>query len=172
MLSMPTTPSREDTSRERSPHETPLPKILTLPISDQFITNNIRILNDEFGWTGISFTLQGIQRIQNQYWFDQVRDGSSVQFDMKANLHEGDQTTLNIYSSSLSVPPSYSQYPRVGFARFPYQYNSNGQYSQLDDGVVIDFKTIPGVQYGGYGDRRGLGYVRRRTSCLSDIYDR
>lgn len=79
--------------------------------------------------TNISFYLKGITRSNIANWFEEMED--SVK-EFKPYLHQGDCTTLNIYSGDLSF---------LGSAQYPIHCNENLMY----DGVMIKHSSIPGV---------------------------
>jgi hypothetical protein len=95
-------------------------------ITDTDVANQLQVLNDSFRSFGFSFTLLGTTRNDNSDWFyyDYVA--------MKAALRVGDASTLNVYFVDLVG--------LVGFATFPWFY----ELYPLDDGVVMNYGSIPG----------------------------
>lgn len=76
---------------------------------------------------GISFTLKGITRTNDANFFENIDSNT----EYKTYLRQGDCRTLNIYSGA-------SQY--LGWSRYPDQCSK----SMIDDGVVINYQTVPG----------------------------
>lgn len=117
-------------------------------VSSGTINSQISVLNDAYNGgtvgganTGFSFVLGGTTTTNNSTWFN-ATPGSSAETAMKNALHVGGSTTLNIYSTSGG---GY-----LGWATFPWNYAS----APLKDGVVIDYRSLPG---GSYGSQYGLG---------------
>ena len=106
-------------------------------VSDAVITAQIAQLNDGFGGgegganTGFSFQLVGITRTNNTTWY-KSKGGAEKAF--KQALKVGGPETLNVYSTSGG---GY-----LGWAYLPSISTSSQAYL---DGVVIDWRTIPGA---------------------------
>jgi hypothetical protein len=66
---------------------------------------------------------------------------------MKQALHEGDARTLNFYSASLG---KYL----LGWAYFPSDFtgDNGGTTPRYIDGVVMDFRSLPGGSFGIYSE--------------------
>jgi Pregnancy-associated plasma protein-A len=117
-------------------------------LTNQQIQKQMNILNSNFAgleggdYTGFSFTLAGVERIDNANWFYNLGYGSPVEREAKAATHVGDARTLNVWTTN---GPGY-----FGFATFPSMYK---RVPQLD-GIVLDYNTFPG---GAYGERFSLG---------------
>jgi hypothetical protein len=116
-------------------------------VSDKAIRDEITVMNLGFGGmeggvnTGISFKLAGIDRTDNVSWFN-AQAGSSAEREMKAALHRGDASDLNIYSSTAEA--------YLGWAYFPSSYKVH----PLIDGVVMDWASMvhTSAQYAGRYD--------------------
>ncbi|KAG8722519.1 hypothetical protein FRC08_001033 [Ceratobasidium sp. 394] len=76
-------------------------------------------LNSNFNGTGLTFTLANISRPNNETWY---RDEPGAAPIMKTMLHQGDATTLNVYTVAISdgdvrgrgtLPRYYSRYPKL-----------------------------------------------------------
>lgn len=91
--------------------------------------------------TGITFHLVGTDSTSNLAWFSDPRDNEKA---IKDALRRGGPETLNIYSAAVGSDV-------LGFSTFPQWYHANPHL----DGVVIDYRTIPG---GGFRDFN-LGYT-------------
>jgi hypothetical protein len=104
-------------------------------VSDKAIRDQIDVMNLGFGGmeggvnTGISFRLAGIDRTDNAAWFN-AQAGSSAERAMKAALHRGDASDLNIYSSTAEA--------YLGWAYFPSSYKVHPEI----DGVIIDWESM------------------------------
>ena len=120
---------------------------LTGTVSSTAIANQIAVLNASFGGntggvnTGFTFQLVGTTTTNNATWYN-AAPGSAAESQMKNSLHRGGASTLNIYTTSGG---GY-----LGWATFPWNYNS----SPALDGVVVDYRSLPG---GPYGSQYSLG---------------
>lgn len=97
--------------------------------TDIDVENSIKVLNEAFG-PDFKFNLRRTKVSTNSaYW------GISYSNDrgMKNDLHMGDCTTLNIYSTALKDG-------LLGWATFPNDCADNTKL----DGVVINYATVPG----------------------------
>ena len=117
-------------------------------LTDKQIQQQMSVLNAGFGgfeggfYTGFSFKLAGVERINNPNWFYNLGYGSSVERTAKAATHQGDAAALNIWTTN---GPGY-----LGFATFPSWYKRSPEL----DGIVLDYNSFPG---GAYGDAFSLG---------------
>lgn len=102
------------------------------------IEEQIAVLNESFaGLTGgaptvFQFSLVGVTRTTNHFWFAMARN-SPEELQAKTALRRGDAATLNIYSCRTSGG-------FLGWATFPWQYAAK----PTNDGVVIQVATVPG----------------------------
>jgi pregnancy-associated plasma protein-A len=80
--------------------------------------------------TEFQFTLQAVRRWTNNSWFNDP-DSAAGERAMKTATHEGNQRTLNIWSTNTSY---------LGYATFPSWYASD----PLLDGVVMQYGSVPG----------------------------
>ena len=95
--------------------------------SEKDITNSIVVLNNAFAPHFKFNLIKKTVTDQRYFWnLPSYSDGG-----MRMHLHEGDCSILNIYSTKSVVD---------GFAQFP----SRCDYQQREDGVIIDYKTVPG----------------------------
>ncbi|HEY7721344.1 MAG TPA: zinc metalloprotease [Pedococcus sp.] len=110
------------------------------------IEAQMSVLNDSFSGatapdaadTPFRFDLAEVNYVVNPEWYT-VTPGKTER-DMKAALHEGDSTTLNVYSADIGDG-------LLGWAYFPKGYN-NGR--DTVDGVVILDESMPGGTAGKY----------------------
>jgi hypothetical protein len=104
------------------------------------IRDQINVLNDTFAGgrggdnTGFAFDLVGVTRTENADWFF-MGYNSQAENRAKTALRRGDAGTLNIYTIDGGL--------FLGWATFPK--NFQGQSSS--DGIVIDFRSMPGGPY-------------------------
>jgi hypothetical protein len=115
-------------------------------VSDTMIANQIKVLNDAYsGLTGgvntrYRFQLaQTIRTVNNTYFA--AGYGSTAERSMKQALRRGTAKDLNFYTNQ----PSTGE---LGWATFPSSYSSN----PLMDGVVCDFRTLPGGSFAPYNE--------------------
>jgi hypothetical protein len=112
------------------------------------INSQIAVLNKTFGGreggaaTGFSFGLAGVTRTENAKWFA-VKTGA--EHDMKKALKQGDDSDLNVYSTTAAA--------YLGWAYYPSITETNQSYL---DGIVLDWETLPGVS-DRYEGRYDLG---------------
>ena len=95
----------------------------------------------------ISFTLAAVDRTNNAAWFD-AEPGSAEEFAMKAALKRGDESALNVYSTS------GAQDALLGWAYYPSI--TVQQKASVLDGVVINWGSMPG---GPFGTNFSLGHT-------------
>ena len=91
--------------------------------------------------TGFSFALAGVDRTDNATWY--ASKGGGAEHAMKTALKTGGDNTMNVYTTSGG---GY-----LGYAYLPDITNTAQAYL---DGVVIDWKTVPGAstEYAGLYD--------------------
>lgn len=112
------------------------------------ITDQMTVLNDAFAGrtasaasnTPFRFDLDKVTYTVNETW-STVTPGKAER-DMKAALHEGDSTTLNVYAADIGGG-------LLGWAYFPKGYNNGRGYI---DGVVILDESMPGGTAGKYAE--------------------
>ena len=127
-------------------------------LTDAQVNRQIDVLNAAYRGTGFQFRLQakeGIDRTTQPQWFNLIPAngaeprlfrGSGKEVKMKKRLHEGDSETLNIYTASLG------QF-LLGWAYFPSSFDGTdgAPLPEYLDGVVIDYRSIPGGAFTNYG---------------------
>jgi Pregnancy-associated plasma protein-A len=101
-------------------------------VSDTMINDQMRVLNDAFLSTGISFTLVSVDRTTNDTWYN-LSSGTTAETQMKTALRKGGKDALNIYSANLGGG-------LLGWATFPSSYASKPAM----DGVVLLNQSMPG----------------------------
>ncbi|MFI6791097.1 zinc metalloprotease [Nonomuraea sp. NPDC050383] len=86
--------------------------------------------------SGVTFRLAGARLVRNADWF---ADPTTNEQAMKQALRRGGPETLNLYIAQLDRQV-------LGFSTYPYWYKDNPQI----DGVVIDWRTLPGGTFADY----------------------
>ncbi|MFI7445527.1 zinc metalloprotease [Nonomuraea indica] len=86
--------------------------------------------------TGVGFRLAGAQVVRHAGWFT---DPMGHEEEMKAALRKGGPETLNLYLAQLDGQV-------LGFSTYPYWYRDSPRL----DGVVIDWRTLPGGALANY----------------------
>lgn len=125
-------------------------------VSDKAVRDQIQVMNMGYGGfeggvnTGFSFKLVGIDRTDNAAWFN-AGAGTADEKAMKAALHQGNASDLNIYSSTASV--------YLGWAYFPSTYKVHPEI----DGLVIDWESMLGTST-RYAGRYDLGKTATHES--------
>ena len=128
-------------------------------LTEEQVQSQIDVLNAAYSGTGFQFELQedeGIDWTAQPQWFNlipangaerRLYRGSGKEVKMKKALHEGDSETLNIYTASLG------QF-LLGWAYFPSSFDGTdgAPLDRLFDGVVIDYRSIPGGAFTNYGE--------------------
>ncbi|MEU6718132.1 zinc metalloprotease [Nonomuraea sp. NPDC046802] len=111
-------------------------------VSDEAIRSQIEVLNTAYSGgyggvdTGVRFKLEGISVFENAAWF---ADPVGNEKPMKTTLRKGGSSVLNLYIAQLSEF-------MLGFATYPYWYVQ----SPYLDGVVIDWRSLPGGAMSNY----------------------
>jgi hypothetical protein len=112
------------------------------------ITNQMKVLNDAYAGrtagaasnTPFRFSLAKITYTVDPTWYH-VTPGKTER-DMKAALHEGGSTTLNVYTADIGGG-------LLGWAYFPKAYNHGRDFI---DGVVMLDESMPGGTAGKYAE--------------------
>jgi hypothetical protein len=92
--------------------------------------------------TGFKFTLADVDYATNAAWFD-AGPGSPAEAEMKQALKQGGPGDLNVYTTSGNAYLGWAYYPSIV-----------GTAQEYLDGVVIDYRSMPG---GLYGTQYSLG---------------
>jgi hypothetical protein len=112
------------------------------------INAQITVLNKTFGGreggtaTGFTFSLAGVTRTDNAKWY---ATNTGAEHEMKKALKQGDDSDLNVYSTSGG---GY-----LGWAYYPSITETNQAYL---DGVVLNWRSLPGAS-DAYAGRYDLG---------------
>ncbi|SEM19191.1 zinc metalloprotease [Nonomuraea pusilla] len=111
-------------------------------VTHQDVVTQIGVLNAAYAGryggadTGVRFVLDGVTVRDEPAWF---ADPVANERAMKTALHQGGADTLNLYIAQLSER-------MLGFASYPYWYAGEPEL----DGVVIDWRSLPGGQMTDY----------------------
>jgi len=92
--------------------------------------------------TGFDYDLAGVDYTTNAAWFD-AGPGSKAEAEMKQALKLGGPGDMNVYTTSGNAYLGWAYYPSIV-----------GSAQEYLDGVVIDYRSLPG---GPYGDAYSLG---------------
>jgi hypothetical protein len=115
-------------------------------VTDARLAEQLTILNESYaGLTGgaatkFRFSHAGTTRTANNTWFG-AGYGTTAETQMKSALRKGNAGTLNFYTNQ----PSTGE---LGWATFPSSYSSQ----PLKDGVVCDYRTLPGGSLSPYNE--------------------
>jgi hypothetical protein len=116
-------------------------------VTDSQIRNQISAINGGFSGgeggavTGFAFSVTGITRTDNAVWY--ASQSAGAEHDMKRALKQGGDNALNVYSTSGGAYLGYAYLPEITDTAQAYL-----------DGIVIDWRTMPGVStdYEGVAD--------------------
>lgn len=125
-------------------------------VEDRRIKSQIKKLNQELNRHGIEFSLESINRYQNDNWFHASpmdQQGLSYLNQMKRQLVTDPTKSLNIYTVQFARQPGGML---LGYAAFPWELQSNLQL----DGIVLNHVVVPGKysQYTGDTAIHELGH--------------
>lgn len=113
-------------------------------VSDSAIAAQIAELNEDFAGresgeasdTAFRFELRDTRRWQNDAWFNDP-DSAAGEAAMKSATHEGDASTLNVWSTNTGY---------LGYATFPWWQADAPEL----DGIVIQWGSLPGGSIENY----------------------
>ena len=126
----------------------------------QWIEDQIDVLNESYSGatggveTGFRFELVSVDRTTKASWFKlfyaqggepRFFRGSHKEIQVKSALHEGGSQTLNVYTGALGKL-------LLGWAYFPSSFVGTDALPRFFDGVVIDFRSMPGADFGPYDE--------------------
>lgn len=104
-------------------------------------------------------------------WFNYVAPNLPTNKAMKELLHKGGAADLNVYTVGFKGGPGKGL---LGYATFPSSYEGNPK----DDGVVIQYSTVPGGSNVDYGEGKtlthemghwvGLYHTFQGDTCLGE----
>jgi len=106
-------------------------------VPDSQVHDQIRVMNQDYNSTGISFNLVNISRIESEDMFLRVAPDSEQEAGLKKTYRSGNASALNVYSVGLAEGDGQGL---LGYATFPMDFKSNPS----NDGVVLLYSTMPG----------------------------
>ncbi|KAI8804181.1 metalloprotease [Cladochytrium replicatum] len=107
-------------------------------LTDEEVKSQVDVLNSDYKGTGFQFYLANITRTINANWYNSADPNTNIQNQMKEALRQGTEATLNVYTVAFNSYPGL-----LGYATFPDSYVDE----PFDDGVVIQWRTLPGGTY-------------------------
>ncbi|CAE6419906.1 unnamed protein product [Rhizoctonia solani] len=135
------------------------------------ITDSIKATNSHYSGLGLKLKLVNVDRTTNATWFNYVAPRLPTNTAMKNLLRKGGPADLNVYSVGFKGGPGRGL---LGYATFPSTYDSNPK----DDGVVIQWSTVPGGSNINYHEGKtlthelghwlGLYHTFQGDSCSGD----
>ncbi|KAF8154527.1 metalloprotease [Crassisporium funariophilum] len=118
-------------------------------VPDSQIEAQIKVLNDDYNATGISWRLVNTTRIKSEDWFMRLGPETPQEVGMKKTFRQGDASALNVYTVGLMEGEGKGL---LGYATFPMDFEAK----PLDDGVVLLYSTLPGSASKSYNMGRTL----------------
>lgn len=113
------------------------------------IEDSIAATNSHYSKSGLKLKLVKIDRTTNATWFNFVAPRLPTNTAMKTLLRKGGAADLNIYSVGFKGGPGKGL---LGYATFPSTYADDPK----DDGVVIQWSTVPGGSNVNYHEGKTL----------------
>ena len=114
-------------------------------IQDQMLGDQLRVLNEDYNKTRISFVLEGTYRLVDTTWATSVDDTDHLA--MKTTLRKGDYKTLNIYFRTV-VGESSTGSGLFGNCFLPRKVTA-GSKQFYQDGCQVLHGTVPGSTISG-----------------------
>jgi len=108
------------------------PGIANGDIPDQWISDQMNVLNAAYGPWGWTFNLVSTDRTTNAAWYT-MTPGSVEEMAAKTALRRGSADDLNIYTAGIGGG-------LLGWSTFPSDYSRN----PVNDGVVVLNDSLPG----------------------------
>jgi hypothetical protein len=101
-------------------------------LTDRQLRDQVAVMNAAFGGsdTGFSFTLAGVDRINNAVWYASKSGGA--EHAMKQALKVPGDDVLNVYTSTAGAYLGYAYLPEITDTAQAYL-----------DGIVVDWETFP-----------------------------
>ncbi|PFH51259.1 hypothetical protein AMATHDRAFT_85277 [Amanita thiersii Skay4041] len=110
------------------------------------LTLQMQELNRGYSQVGVSFRHIHTEYIINTVAFHKMWNDSDIEYNLKAWRRKGGPAALNVYTML------FESSKWLGFATFPQQYTKN----PVLDGVILDFRTLPGGKLKRYNLGRTL----------------
>ena len=120
-------------------HDGPAGLVTQATIAEQLTVLNTTYAGFPTGVdTGFRFQLAGVDVTDNAAWYA-AGPGTAEEFAMKGALKQGGPTALNLYLTSGENFLGWAYFPKINVWQKKYQ---------VLDGVVVDYRTLPGGPYG------------------------
>ncbi|CAE6511191.1 unnamed protein product [Rhizoctonia solani] len=113
------------------------------------ITESIKATNSHLVGLGLTLKLANVDRTANATWFKYVAPDLPTNTAMKKLLRKGGAADLNVYTVGFKGGPGKGL---LGYATLPFSYDSDPN----DDGVVIQWSTVPGGSNVNYNQGKTL----------------
>jgi Pregnancy-associated plasma protein-A len=107
-------------------------------VPQQWIDDQIDVLNLAYAQHGYTFNLVVVDRTTNVNWFN-MGEGTPQENQAAKALHQGTAIDLNIYSVNSSTV--------LGWSSYPWKRNLDRPWK---DNVVVGYNTLPGGSQAGY----------------------
>ena len=123
-------------------------------VSDAGVAAQMRVLDEAYAGTGFDFELVETTRTVKESWFNlfyaqgggkRFERGSHKEIRVKKALHTGGSETLNVYTAALGKR-------LLGWAYFPSSFTGKDALPRFFDGVVIDYRSLPGGAFRIYNE--------------------
>jgi hypothetical protein len=98
-------------------------------VPDARLQEQIAVLNTHYGQKGFKFTLESIDRTDNDSWF-YMDIKTKEERAAKEKLGSDPRTCLNVYTADIEY---------LGWSTFPWELDGDPRR----DGIVIDYATVP-----------------------------
>ncbi|EJD37484.1 metalloprotease [Auricularia subglabra TFB-10046 SS5] len=103
------------------------------------IQEQMKVLNKDYLWTGLRFSLASIEWKDDANWFLSLIPNSGSNEWMKREMRKGGVNELNIYT--VGFREGSAQWMGIyGYSSWPWNYET----AEWDDGIVIKYSTLPG----------------------------
>lgn len=120
-------------------------------VSKASITQQMKVLNNAFEGTGLSFRLAGTEYITNKDWFENVALNTQREMTMKKKHNRGHNNIVDVYTVGLLHPTEHTEHKTVGWSTYPFDHDN-----AYGDGIVILHSTLPGGAGGYYNEGKIL----------------
>jgi hypothetical protein len=115
-------------------------------IPDEHIQAQMKVLNEDFNSTGVSWNYKNTTRVVSSEWFFNVAHTPQEKI-MKKLFKRGDQRALNIYTIGFNATTK-----TLGYTSLPHNYTRAPWY----DGIVLRYTVLPGGSKVNYNGGRTL----------------
>jgi hypothetical protein len=113
-------------------------------VADSKISAQMSVLNRAFREIAFTFTLAGVTRTTNDAWYTAGLN-TAEERNMKRALRQGSYSDLNVYTTA-------QKDSTLGWATLPTNVGTDISF----DGVVIDYRSMPGGNFFPYNEGQTL----------------